>query len=113
MKWISIICILGFIRGLYYVFVESKNENIYLRLSAFLFNFINLFAVLYLIGLLDYKLYIKKEFIYIYILCSVGLLLYGKKLKLSSSTKNEKYINMKDSLVIIVLILAYIILQYY
>ena len=67
MKWLSIIFLLGFIRGLHYIFKEAKDENIVLRIGCFLLNLINLFAFLYLANIFNYQQYIKRIYIYIYI----------------------------------------------
>ena len=112
MKWLSIIFLFGFIRGLYYIFKEAKDENIVLRIGCFLLNLINLFAFLYLANILNYQQYIEKRYIYIYILSSSVLLLYGVYLKPSLKNNETKEEYIKNSIKILLAILLYIILRY-
>ena len=35
MELLSLILVIGFLRGLYYIFKEARNENIFLRIACF------------------------------------------------------------------------------
>lgn len=109
MKWLlSIIMLLGFVRGLYYIFIEAKDETVILKIASFLFNMINLFAFLFLTDIFNYKYYVSAEYGYVYVLICTGLLLYAGQ----NIQKNNKNKYIKEVLKIVCLILLYGILEY-
>ena len=54
MELLSLILVIGFLRGLYYIFKEARNENIFLRIACFWLNLMSLFGALCLTDVFNY-----------------------------------------------------------
>ena len=68
MELLSLILVIGFLRGLYYIFKEARNENIFLRIACFWLNLMSLFGALCLTDVFNYKIIISGRYFCGYII---------------------------------------------
>lgn len=113
MELLSFILVCGFLRGLYYIFKEARNENIIFRIACFWLNLMSLFGALCLIGIFGYNPIISKKYFYGYIIVGVLLLLYGGYLRASTEDYNKRSKYVKDVIEILILIGICVILEFF
>lgn len=101
----------GFIRTLYYVFWDAKNENCVWRASWILLSIVNLMGTLYFLGYKSYLIHLKNRYLelyYLFVCITIITFIYGgylKNLEISDSTI-RKEMNRELFLVVLALIIA-------
>ena len=113
MELLSLILVIGFLRGLYYIFKEARNENIFLRIACFWLNLMSLFGALCLTDVFNYKIIISKGCFYGYIIGGVLLLLYGGYLQVSGEGYSKQSEYLKNAIEVVILIVICIVLEFF
>lgn len=113
MELLSLILVIGFLRGLYYIFKEARNENIFLRIACFWLNLMSLFGALCLTDVFNYKIIISGRYFYGYIIGGVLLFLYGGYLQVSGEGYSKRSEYIKNAIEVVILIIVCIVLEFF
>ncbi|WP_299446513.1 hypothetical protein [uncultured Phascolarctobacterium sp.] len=110
MKILFLILMSGVIGGLYYIFVQSKKENIYLRLAAALFCIFNLCGAIYCIN--KNLIQIPTAYIRLYLLITTLIFIYGGHLKSLTQSYEERKIFRNHILKFMIAMIVYALISF-
>ena len=111
---LGIFMLYGFIRTLYCVFRELKNDNYCWRISWTLLSIVNLIGALYFLGYEEYLLKLKYQYLYVYYIFIGAIIVtffyggYKKNLTINDLNKRRK-MNIELYSAFIALIIAIIL----